>query len=568
MLGLAPAPSGWLIVLQSLRDLPSNTTFECDLCIIGAGPASLSIARELIGSTSQVCVLESGGLDIDHELQELVGADVVGFAYHHHETRCRVLGGSTARWAGQCGPLDPQDFARRPWVEHSGWPISQADVDDYAERSRSIHQLTTSNYNPDYWDGKPRRLLDVGAAGMVHKVWQFSEPTDFGLAYRSDLAAAPNVRVLLHANATEIVLDGYARTAQGVRVRTLEGKTGFVAARYVVLACGGIENARMLLLSNRVAKNGIGNNYDLVGRYFADHPHQIAGQVEFAPGTSKDWVAAYKERKNHGARFRPGLALGPAAQRELEVLNCGVQLLDWYVTDPWNCTQSQGYRAFKALRRLSQQRTAWSHLKNDLLRFQMPEGLAPILADLATHPWGAAAGALNRLRGNSLVAFTQSEQAPNPDSRITLSDQRDRLGLRQARIDWRLQPIDKVTIRATIERLSAELSHLGLGRVRPFEWLTCDDHTWLEAHGGGNHHIGTTRMSATPSTGVVDRDCRVHGLENLYVAGSSVFPSFGFMNPTLTLTALALRLADHLAARLSYEPTQPLIAAGAERRRI
>ena len=550
-------------MLQSLRDLPDNTTAECDVCVIGSGPAGITIARELIGSSARVFLLEAGGLDIDPDQQNLVEADVVGFAYHHHETRCRVLGGSTARWGGQCGPLDPHDFARRSWIDHSGWPISQTDIDDYAERASAMQLLPATNYDPHFWDGEPRRLLDVGAAGMDHRIWQYNAPTDFGLTYRDDLAAAPNLRVLLHANATEIVLDAYARTVQGVRVKTLEGKSGFVAARLVILACGGIENARMLLLSNRVARNGIGNNYDLVGRFFADHPHQIAGQVEFAPGLRKDWLSAYKQRKNHGTAYRSGFALTAEAQRELEVLNCGVQLLDWYVTDQWNCTQSRGYHAVKDLLRLAKQSTAWSHLKNDLLRCRMPDGLAPILADLATHPFGAAAGVLSRLRGNSIVAFTQSEQAPNPNSRITLSEQRDCLGMRKARIDWRLQPIDKITIRATVERLSAELTHLGLGRIRPFEWLTHDDVTWLDVHGGGHHHIGTTRMSATPSTGVVDRDCRVHGLENLYIAGSSVFPTVGFMNPTLTLTALSLRLADHLKERLQYEPEQPLAAVSA-----
>ena len=193
-------------------------------------------------------------------------------------------------------------------MDHSGWPISQADVDGYAERARGMQQLATSNYDPGFWDGEPRRLLDVGAAGMVHKIWQFNEPTDFGLAYRDDLTAAQNVRVLLHANATEIVLDGYARTTQGVRVRTLEGKTGFVSARLVVLACGGIENARLLLLSNQVQTAGLGNAHDLVGRFFMEHPH-IFNAVLTTPLTDKQ-SRFYKildydaESKNLGRRCR------------------------------------------------------------------------------------------------------------------------------------------------------------------------------------------------------------------------------------------------------------------------
>ena len=233
---------------------------------------------------------------------------------------------------------------------------------------------------------------------MVNKIWQFSPPTDFGLAYREELKSATNIRVLLHASATEIVLDQYARTVEGVRVRTLDGKIGFVAARVVVLACGGIENARMLLLSNGVETNGIGNGHDLVGHYFADHPHQVAGHVEFAPGAGREWVSAYKERHNHGARYRPGIGLTAEAQQDEQILNDAVHLCDWQITDTWQCTQSKGYHAVKALAHLAVQTTAWAHLKNDIKAGRIPHGLGPIMYDLLTHPYGAAVGVLTRIR--------------------------------------------------------------------------------------------------------------------------------------------------------------------------
>ena len=144
-----------------------------------------------------------------------------------------------------------------------------------------------------------------------------------------------------------------------------------------------------------------------------------------------------------------------------------------------------------------------------------------------------------------------AEQAPNPDSRVSLVEERDALGLPRIALDWRLTELDKRSLQAGHQAVALELGRTGLGRLQIEDWLTADVTTWTPTLTGGHHHIGTTRMSEDPARGVVDGDCRVHGIANLYVAGSSVFPTSGSANPTLTVVALALRLAAHLEQRLA-----------------
>ena len=145
--------------------------------------------------------------------------------------------------------------------------------------------------------------------------------------------------------------------------------------------------------------------------------------------------------------------------------------------------------------------------------------------------------------------YTRLEQCPNPDSRVKLIGEQDALGLNRIALDWQLTDLDKRSLRRSQELIGAEFGRLGVGRFKLDDWLLADDNSWPEDLHGGHHHMGTCRMSDDPKRGVVDRDCRVHGFDNLYVAGSAVYPTTGYVNPTLTVVALALRLADHLKTK-------------------
>ncbi len=308
-----------------------------------------------------------------------------------------------------------------------------------------------------------------------------------------------------------------------VRVACLTGNRYRVRARRFVLATGGIENARLLLASNAVAASGLGNEHDLVGRYFMDHPSFDAGTITF-DGSSAIALAPL------GSGVDAGFGLPRAVQEQEKLLNfnCHVRPASRDAFDP------PGYAALRTLGR-------------GLSRWRLPADWQGLVGDVAADLGGAAGGLWQRLfrEPGVLVAHVYPEVAPQRDSRVLLSTERDALGVPRADLDWRIGDIDRRTIVRGLERIGAGFARAGLGRLRIDEWLLEPGFALPE---GSFHHIGTTRMAEDRRQGVVDPDCRVHGMRNLFVAGSSVFPTCGFAPPTMTIVGLTLRLADHLAA--------------------
>jgi choline dehydrogenase-like flavoprotein len=514
--------------------------FHADLCIIGAGAAGITLARAFLGTSTRLCLLESGGLEYDDDVQELYEGKNIGRPYFELDaTRLRYFGGSTNHWAGRSTPLDELDFQHRPWVPHSGWPLTRADLDPYYKKAQPI-----CNLGPYVYDERVWQSLDVKApypfdpAKLRVQFWQFSKPVArFGEAFHDALAQADNITVVLHANVTNIGINQAGSKVERLDIASLAGQTGVVRARYFVLACGGLENPRLLLVSNSVERAGVANRHDLVGRFFMEHPKGRAGDIvaldpyrlldiyrkHFPPDSAPYWAA-----------FHPGAAL----QRDKAILNSSLAL--YYDPEP-----GSGAAALLEIRNAHRRgreihdwgSKIWRVLKDldviaaGLYRRQI-EGKAPI----------ASPGVLYfRARG---------EQAPNPQSRVTLTGERDALGLNRIALDWRLSDIDKRSIAVLTRTLGEEFGRLGLGRIRLADWLA-GDAAWPDDLVGGNHHMGTTRMADDPKQGVVNADGRVHENDNLYIAGSSVFPTGGWAPPTLTIVALALRLADHLKARLA-----------------
>jgi choline dehydrogenase-like flavoprotein len=520
--------------------LEDSALIETDLCIIGAGAAGITLAREFAGSSVRVCMVESGGFDYEPEVQDLyMGENASPVRYLLDASRLRYFGGSTNHWTGLCAPLAPLDFRPRDWVPHSGWPIVRSELDPFYQRAQPICQLGPYAYSARVWADFDARPHDFDPAAVELCFWQQSPPTRFGETYRAELERADNVRVLWHANATNIEADESAAVVRQVDLRTLDGRTGQVKATAYVLACGGIENARLLLLSDGAEPAGLGNRHDLVGRFFMEHPHTEPGVV--LANDQDRLIATYSRQSLDGVEFRPSFCAGEALQERARVLNSHVFL------------QLGG----SAVAGVEAARELWGAAR----RGEVPDDLANqiwhVMRDLDDVAFFAYRKFItgeqpHELPDSRFALFSlRSEQAPNPDSRVTLTDDRDTLGLRRSRLDWRLTDLDKRSIRALTEALGAEFARLGIGRVRLADWLLADDDSWLSRMGHGNHHMGTTRMAADPRQGVVDADCRVHHVDNLYVAGSSVFATGGCANPTLTIVALALRLADHLKTRLA-----------------
>jgi choline dehydrogenase-like flavoprotein len=521
------------------RTLPENRVIETDVCIVGAGAAGITLAREFAGEKFRVCLLESGGLELDEATQSLYKGDNVGLPYFSlDETRFRYFGGTTSAWKGACRPLDEMDFEKRPWVPYSGWPFGKSHLDPYYERAQSICQLGPFAYNAKYWeDGNASSRLPMASDRVITTVFQFSPPTRFGEVYREEVVKADNIATYLNANVVEIETNETARSVVRLRVVTLEGNGFWVSGKLFILATGGIETPRLLLTSTKVQSSGLGNKYDLVGRFFIEHPHLVSGII--VPSDSSISLGLYGFHRVRDVRIRGALALSEEVLRREKMLNFGTSLrpvaskiLEYYE----KAEASKGVGSYRQLRRSIRQGNIpedfWHHLWSVIADVD----------DIAIHLYGKMFVSKDAVKIIKLV--NQTEQAPNPDSRVTLSEKRDRLGMNRVRLNWRLSEMDKRSLRRAHEIIGQELGRAGLGRLKVE--LDEDDTTWPPYLEGGHHHMGTTRMHVDPKHGVVDEDCRVHGISNLFVAGPSVFPTCGYANPMLTIVALSLRLADHV----------------------
>lgn len=512
-------------MLIDARTLPEATRITADIAIVGGGAAGIAIARELIGRGLEVVLLESGGLDYDNDTQDLYAGEISGNpSLALDASRLRYLGGTSNHWAGYCRPLDPVDFAARPWVPHSGWPIDRAALEPYYQRAHPVLQLVSDDYEPANWAAQMPTIFTapVMQGRLRPVVFQQSPPTNLGTTYRAALERATDVTVYLWANLTELVTDATTRVVEHLAMACLDGRRFTVAARHVVLATGGIENARLLLVSNRQATAGLGNGHDLVGRYFMDHPAYEAATVLLdAPSA----IA----RAPVGQMIETLCGIDPAVEEAEGLLR--------FVTSIQPARPAAGEPAgYVALRDLSR----------TLRRGIWPDDLMGRLGTVLTDLGGTTSAFYRRFftEAELLALRVHVELAPNPDSRVTLIDQRDALGLNRVRLHWQLGELDRRSLRRNLEIVGEAVGAAGLGRLRLADWLLEDG--FAIPGNGSHHHIGTTRMSDDPKTGVVDRDCRVHGMHNLFIAGSSVFPTEGFANPTLTIVALGLRLADHL----------------------
>ncbi len=511
---------------------------RCDVCIVGSGPAGATLARELSGSGLSIVLLESGGTTRQAENDALNDIDNVGRprASDQWSVRNRILGGSSHTWGGRCGPFDAIDFEHREWVDHSGWPIAMKELDPYLERS-AVHlglAVGTGYSNDRFWgiSGRPAPKEEFRANLLLPFFWQFSrddaesypfEYMRFGRHIAKRLGS--NVTTVIGATALRLLVDDTRNKVGGLEFATGDGRTHTLAAGSVVLCAGGIENARLLLNSHEPGRPALGNDRDQVGRYLMDHLRGPAAFIS-VPGS-----AALQRRFGRynvqGRFFRAGLRLSPAVQREERLLNCAAWLGETLAPDdPWD-----------AMRRLAARKPK---LPDDLVDVARN---IPLMVRGAVDYFVARNGLPRKLR--ELTLECMCEQMPDADSRVTLSDRRDRHGMPLPKIDWRSHPAEARTMHRMAELVASEFSRLNFPTAALADWVR-DKAPIPTSFVDVAHPTGTTRMSSDPANGVVDVDCQVHGVEGLYVSGSSVFPTAGHCNPTQMIVAMAIRLADHV----------------------
>ncbi len=533
------------------RKIADQSVIDTDVCIVGAGAAGIALALEFRQQPVRVTVLESGGLSMDPRTQALQRAEGTGHpAPPLDDTRLTGFGGTTSVWAGACRPLDQLDLEPRDWVPHSGWPLTRAELDPYYARAQAICELGPFAYDVRDWQSADRPPLPFDPARITTHVFQISPPTRFGVTYRTSVLGAPNITTHLFANAVELETDEGGTTATAVRTATLAGNRYRVKARVVIVAAGGIETPRLLLISNFRNSAGLGNGRGLVGRFFMDHLRVESGTLRL------------RDPKRYGGMYRVH-APGPDASRPAIE---GVLAL----AEPLTTSERLARAAFQfpphwraTPEFFGPGVTNLNHLARALRMRQVPYRWPPRLASVLRHIDQVALTIARRLAervhtSDDLVVTCFGEQIPNPDSRVVLSSARDPLGRPKVRLDWRLSELDLYTLQRASELLAAETTRAGVGHFAPAPWLVGSTNAPMPR--GGFHHLGTTRMHDDPARGVVNADCRLHEVGNVYIAGGSLFPTGGYANPTLTVVALAIRLADHLRARLAAAPATVSIA--------
>ena len=518
--------------LLDLRALETDFLPMTDVCIVGAGPAGLVLADELARAGVAVTVLESGGEE-DGAADDLNEIESVGSARQLDQrlVRRRVLGGAGSVWNGRVAALDPLDFEQRDWVPGSGWPIPRSALDGYWHRAAAhlgspVDDNTTDEARALGGFRSPRL-----GHGLVPYLWSF---TRNGYSRGEErftaraLTSGLDVTVIAHATVTQLLTSESGDHVSGVEITSPDLRRRTLTARRVLLAAGGIENARILLASDRRDPRGVGNARDQVGRHLMDH---LRGTVVRFSDVDPRRMRAFagevlRTKDGRKGRLQPGVALSPELQRRERLLNAAgyVDLVNADDDPLMQLRESvRARRVGSALRALGPAVPSVLHAASDIVVHRR----AP-MHDL------------------SIARFECIlEQAPDPDSRITLSERTDRYGTPLSRIDWRVGDMERRTALVMAKAIAAEVERLHIATARV-------DHDAF-ADGGLHlpdvaHPTGSTRMSARPEDGVVDADCRVHGVDNLFVAGSSVFPTGGHANPTQTILALAIRLADRLSS--------------------
>jgi choline dehydrogenase-like flavoprotein len=518
-----------IINLYSVAD---KSYFETDICIVGSGPAGWTLAEELRDSRFRILMVESGGLAIDPKAEALNEIENVGTRVHNG--RSRVLGGTN----GRSMPFDEIDFEQRRWVPLSGWPFGATEMANYVDRA-AAHLGSGPYYEKGERRALPkglRRRPAVDPAHLHQACWETPPVMDFGQILSTRRHS--NLRVLVQATVTHLNTDQSGRVIQSVEVTDGNGRRADIHAPVVVLCAGGVENARILLYSNRHDPAGVGNAHDVVGRYLMDHPRDFELLARVDPADADQFRDLFGPHMLDGVRgrheFSFGFKLSPERQRAEQLLNAAA----------WPYEVIADSDPFEATIRLARmpRKTAF---RDATLVMSQPGMLAR----------GAYARLIQRQRVRRKIErigfLVSSEQLPDPESRVQLSSRRDWLGLPVSKIDWRINEMEARSQAALAQTIASEFARLGLPRVRLAEWAREGNLSGARFE-DGCHPTGTTRMSTDPRKGVVDENCQVHGVEGLFIAGSSVFPTGSHANPTLMILALAVRLADHLRQALAH----------------
>ena len=524
---------------ELISDQPAPPGLECDVCVIGTGPAGCTLARELSNSRLRVTVLESGGFERQEHADALNQIESIGHprVMDQWRVRNRIVGGSSHTWTGRCAAFDDIDFEHRDWLPYSGWPFGLDHLAPFLERSAAYLGLGIgTGFSDDrFWQiariTPPQPALD--ASSLLPFFWQYTQdaanPYEYMRFGRHLIdAIGSNVTVVTNATALRVNVVSAGTAVESVDFAGVGGRRWTLGAKTIVLCAGAIENARLLLCSDNIQSQGLGNTHDQVGRFLMDHPRGTVARFELKDaGPLLKRFGLFKGTANVPNRFQAGLRLSPEVQKRERLLNCAGWIHEEITADdPWH-----------ALKRFLRGK---AQLREDaVLLLRNADLLAKGL-----HSYFVARNGLPR-KIEAISLDCMCEQTPNPASRLTLSVARDALGQRLPKLDWRISPEEPRAMRRLAELVIEQFPRLGLPAPVLEPWAQ-DGAMFPDHFEDIAHPTGTTRIAEDLRSGVVDASLKVHGLDGLYVAGSSSFPTAGHCNPTQMIVALALRLADKL----------------------
>ena len=502
------------------RKLPARTVLNADICIVGAGPAGITLAREFIGSKSTVLILESGGLNYDRRSQELNEGAVIGDPYAGlRQSRHRQVGGAVHLWNTRVNdeigakyvPLDACDF-EPPDTGHAQWPFEYSELEPFYRRAQVVCGLGAYAYEGKDWLDEAHPLLPLNVDQLSTKVYQCGVGSFFTHIYPQEVVRSGNVSLCHHATIRGLKMRNNGRQAIEATITSRSGNQLCARAKIIILAAGAIENARLLLLSGDNASDGPGNRYGWVGRCFMEHPRDYAlTLIPRSPELFQQATFYDLHPARDGTIVVGRIALDSTIIRNAGLPNASVTLMP-RAKNPPRCRLGVVSRFSSYLYRYigsePQSGYGWSRRQN----------LSQIF--------------------DAFQLVINVEQRPNPENRVVLAQRRDRLGMPQVELFWHWGDEEQANLERLRKVIASALEASGLGQV--------EVSTGLRPNPNAHHHAGTTRMHADSRSGVVNADGCVHGTDNLYVTGASTLCRAGFANPTLTIVALALRLADHL----------------------
>jgi choline dehydrogenase-like flavoprotein len=529
--------------------LTSGIEKEHELCIVGSGIAAMVLVTQLAKSYKDICMIESGSWKPDDDTQSLYALDNVGYPIRkHYQSRIRYFGGSCNIWAGRALIYNEIDFMPRPWLDDHSWPLDFAELDRYyAAASRYLNLPSYDKVKPETWHP---RLSDfetilVENANFKTNVSLFAKsPARFGYRtkYYRTVKKSKYITLYINSNVVNVQLNDALSRVVRVDVACLNGVRYTIKPKKIVLACGGLENTRILLTSDKQMPGGIGNQHGLLGCYYMDHPRAVFGRVKLTKKIKLDHMLGMPVA---GGKMQLGIGLSDKIQVEEGLLN------NYLTLEPnYSIGSMELYEAFvKLMKRLLRKGYSGKRFdfKNqeiaevpEMIYLLTPKELLPHFMYYSYYKYSRFIKKfVTKLSHLSIVNY--SEQEALKESRVYLGREKDKLGMPKLVLDWK---VSDRSLKSSLRLLQLIDEHF---RQREAGYIEDDlaEITGLP-YTDASHHLGTTRMSANPKAGVVDANCQVYGVDNLYIAGSSVFPTAGHANPTLTIAAMSLRLADYL----------------------